>query len=111
MYPNMYIMEIRITDALLICCTQWVLTYTGQSLITGKRVMKTCTETTGTRYGSSKGQTKCVLRSDDTGLVAPSVILNESILCTSVYIDAEDCIVTVLLNFSIIYNNGMDIVI
>ena len=29
-------------------------------------------------------------RSGNTGLVAPSVILNESILYTSVYIDTED---------------------
>ena len=50
-------------------------------------------------------------RSDDTSLVAHSVILNESILYTSVFIDTEDYIVTVLLNFSILYISGMDIVI
>ena len=41
----------------------------------------------------------------------PLVILNENIPYTSVYIDTEDCIITVLLNFSILYNIGMDIVI
>ena len=46
----------------------------------------------------------CILRSDDTGFVAPSVIRNKSILYTSVYIDTEDCIITVLLNFSKLYN-------
>ena len=110
MYPDMYIMLVRITDVLLICRTQWVLTYTGQSLTVGKRVTNTFTETAGTHHRSLKGRTKCILRSDDTGLVTPSVILNESILYTLVYIDTEDCIVTVLLDFSILYNNGMDIV-
>ena len=111
MYPDMYVTQLRITDALLICSTQWVLTYTGQARTAGKRVTNTCTETTGACHGIPKGRTKCVLRLGDTRFVASSVILNESTLYTSVYIDTEDCIVTVLLNFSVLYNNGLDIVI
>ena len=59
----------------------------------------------GNRWRSTwglKGWTKCVLRSGDTGLIAPSVTLKRSMLYTAVYMDTEDCIITELLNFSII---------
>ena len=58
-----------------------------------------------------RGVSKCFLRSDDAGPVEHSVILNKSTLYTSVYIDTEDCIITVLLNFSILCKSGMNIVI
>ena len=76
-------------------CSVDVDIYTGQTLTAGKR----------------ESHEHVCPRSDDTSLVAHSVILNESILYTSVCIDTDDCIVTVLLNFSILYNNCMDIVI
>ena len=69
-----------------------------------------CTETAENVTGLNEG-TKCFLRSDDAGPVELSVILNKNTLYTSVYIDTEHCITTVLLNFSILYHNGMDIVI
>ena len=69
----------------------------------------------GNRWRSTwglKGQTKCVLRSGDPGLITPSVILNKSILCqVSVYIDTEHCIANILLQYAILYENGMNIVI
>ena len=44
-----------------------------------------------------------------TGLVTHSVMLTEIILCKfSVYIYTEHCIMTVLLQYAILYNNGMN---
>ena len=89
---------------MLICHTQWVFTYTGQS-------RNTYTETVVLATGAQRVR-QSVLRSDDTGLVAPSAILNRRYCVnSSVYIDTEHCIITVSLNFSILYNDGMDIVI
>ena len=59
----------------------------------------------------AQGSDEVCLVSDNTGLVAPSVILNEIILyACSVYIYTVHSIATVLLSYSIIYLNGMNIV-
>ena len=84
-------------------CSVGVDIYTGKALTAGKQESHehVCprSDDTSLKYGTNIQYNRMV------------VILNESILYTSVYIDTEDCIVTILLNFSILYISGVDIVI
>ena len=67
-----------------------------QLLLTDKHPCpgNTCTEADENSTGAQEGR-GCILRSDDTRFVIPSVILNKSTLYTSLYIDTEDFTVTI----------------